>query len=128
MSEVASAQLERDYLATGVFCYILALDADKHPVTSVLDGTMVGNLTRFINHLCRPNCKLREMMEESTLVVAILARKTDQPGTKLTSRLPYRGQFLMRYPKQLQGFNMQCFSFFYSCSLQTFIPFIQLSQ
>lgn len=58
-------------------CYLFRLDGDR-----ILDATRRGNLARFINHSCAPNCESRVEGRASRIV--IYARQTINPGEELT--------------------------------------------
>lgn len=63
---------ERHYLASGIdSSYLFRLD-DEY----VVDATTQGNIARFINHSCQPNCLARIVRSESRPRILIYA-KTD---------------------------------------------------
>lgn len=58
-------------------CYLFRLDDDR-----ILDATRKGNLARFINHSCAPNCESR--IEGRASHIVIYARHAINPGEELT--------------------------------------------
>lgn len=58
-------------------CYLFRLDDDR-----ILDATKKGNLARFINHSCAPNCESH--IEERASRIMIHTRQTIGPGEELT--------------------------------------------
>ena len=74
ISQKESARRERRYLKQGlVWCF---------NVNSrwVRDAAVGGNVARFINHACRPNC----YVQISGRDIAIKAARTIDPGEELT--------------------------------------------
>ena len=59
--------------------YILALGEDVY-----LDARQKGGLARYINHSCRPNCKVELWTVKGVLRAAVLALCDIQPGEELT--------------------------------------------
>lgn len=49
--------------------------------TEVIDGKMRGNVARYINHSCRPNC---EAVVEDEEHVMVYAKRRIEPGEELT--------------------------------------------
>ena len=50
----------------------------------VIDPTEKGNLARFINHSCDPNCGTEKQNVLGEIAVGIVALKNIEPGTELT--------------------------------------------
>jgi len=50
----------------------------------VIDPTEKGNLARFINHSCDPNCWTEKQNVLGEIAVGIVALKNIEPGTELT--------------------------------------------
>jgi histone-lysine N-methyltransferase SETD1 len=50
----------------------------------VIDATMKGNLSRFINHSCEPNCTASVLVENGKHKIAIYADKYIEVGTELS--------------------------------------------
>jgi hypothetical protein len=59
-------------------CYLFRLDELK-----VLDATHKGNLSRFINHSCDPNCYSRVVQIDSSKKLLIFASKFIEPGEEI---------------------------------------------
>ena len=60
-------------------CYLFRLDDDR-----VLDATLKGNLSRFINHSCDPNCYSRVVSFEAKVKkLLIFALKDIEPGEEI---------------------------------------------
>jgi uncharacterized protein len=69
-----SVKREAEYLKNGrIWCFLLNS-------RWVIDGNYGGNLSRFVNHSCTPNCYARIVDD----VIWICASKTIEPGTELT--------------------------------------------
>jgi SET domain-containing protein len=74
ISQRESARRERRYLRAGrIWCF----NVNRRWVR---DAAVDGNLARFINHACRPNC----YVEIAGLTVWIRAARMIQPGEELT--------------------------------------------
>lgn len=72
--------------------YFMALGSDE-----VIDATMKGNLTRFINHSCEPNCETQKWTISGELRIGFFTLKTVQQGEEIT--FDYQFQ---RYGKKAQ--------------------------
>mmetsp|Transcript_27022 Transcript_27022/g.38075 ORF Transcript_27022/g.38075 Transcript_27022/m.38075 type:complete len:420 (+) Transcript_27022:12-1271(+) len=59
--------------------YFLTLDANE-----CIDAKKRGNLARFINHSCNPNCQTQKWFVQGEMRVAIFAIKNISAGTELT--------------------------------------------
>jgi SET domain-containing protein len=74
ISHAESARREQRYLASSrIWCFNLNR-------RWVRDAAIGGNLARFINHSCRPNC----YVEIVDLTIWIRASRTIEPGEELT--------------------------------------------
>jgi SET domain-containing protein len=70
-----SERRERRYIANGcVWCFVLKYGR------SVVDANVGGNIARFINHSCRPNCYTQVVDD----IIWIRASRTIQAGEELT--------------------------------------------
>lgn len=49
-----------------------------------IDASKKGNVSRFMNHSCAPNCVLQKWIVGSMVRVGIFASSDIQPGTELT--------------------------------------------
>uniref|UniRef100_A0A2C9JLJ7 Histone-lysine N-methyltransferase n=1 Tax=Biomphalaria glabrata TaxID=6526 RepID=A0A2C9JLJ7_BIOGL len=59
--------------------YFMALNADE-----VVDATLQGNISRFINHSCDPNCETQKWTVNGELRVGFFTRKPIKKGEELT--------------------------------------------
>lgn len=59
--------------------YMMRLSAKE-----VIDPTYKGNMARFINHSCDPNCETRKWNVRGEIEVGIISVKDIQPGEELT--------------------------------------------
>lgn len=59
--------------------YFITLEKDR-----VIDAGPRGNLSRFINHSCEPNCESRKWTVNGDTRIGIFAIKDIEPGTELT--------------------------------------------
>ncbi|XP_035217544.1 probable histone-lysine N-methyltransferase CG1716, partial [Stegodyphus dumicola] len=75
-----------------VHSYFMALKTDE-----ILDATSKGNLTRFINHSCDPNCETQKWTVNGELRVGVFAKRSMSAGEELT--LDYQFQ---RYGREAQ--------------------------
>jgi SET domain-containing protein len=74
ISHRESARRERGHLAAGrIWCFTVNRRV-------VRDASVGGNLARFINHACRPNCYVRIVGR----TIWICAARTLAPGEELT--------------------------------------------
>ncbi|CAO3596903.1 unnamed protein product [Absidia cylindrospora] len=73
-------QREREYEQSGIgSSYLFRVDDDL-----VVDATVKGNLARFINHCCTPNCCAKIIRVNKTKRIIIYARRDIQPGEEIT--------------------------------------------
>lgn len=52
--------------------------------SEVIDPTYSGNIARFINHSCDPNCQTRKWTIQNEICVGIFAQKDIQENEELT--------------------------------------------
>uniref|UniRef100_A0A914QTB3 [histone H3]-lysine(4) N-trimethyltransferase n=1 Tax=Panagrolaimus davidi TaxID=227884 RepID=A0A914QTB3_9BILA len=77
--EVANFR-ERKYENQGLFSsYMFRLDDDW-----VIDATKMGNLARFINHCCQPNCTARIISRNGVKRIFIFSKTYIEKGEELT--------------------------------------------
>jgi hypothetical protein len=77
-----SAKREAEYMRRGrIWCFLLNS-------RWVIDGAVGGNLARFINHSCRPNC-YAQIVDG---VIWLRASKTIEVGDELTSNYQTEGE------------------------------------
>eukprot|EP00062_Callorhinchus_milii_P025244 gi/632986012/ref/XP_007910004.1/ PREDICTED: histone-lysine N-methyltransferase SETD2 isoform X2 [Callorhinchus milii] len=72
--------------------YFMALKNDE-----IIDATLKGNCSRFMNHSCEPNCETQKWTVNGQLRVGFFTTKAVPPGTELT--FDYQFQ---RYGKEAQ--------------------------
>eukprot|EP01083_Nonionella_stella_P269644 912583_1 len=68
-------------------CYVVFLDGNH-----VIDASLTGGLSRFINHSCNPNCQLERRLNGTEVIVEVFAKKPISPGEELT--LDYAEDFV----------------------------------
>ncbi|GAB6024314.1 hypothetical protein CHUAL_014238 [Chamberlinius hualienensis] len=76
---VLADQREKFYQSKGVDCYMFRIDERE-----VIDATIQGNLARFINHSCEPNCYSKLLTVENKKHIAIFALRRIVAGEELT--------------------------------------------
>ena len=54
------------------------------PFNEVIDPTYRGNMARFINHSCDPNCTIEKWNVQGEAAVAIIAKRTIQEDEELS--------------------------------------------
>lgn len=59
--------------------YFMALRSDE-----IIDATCKGNLTRFINHSCEPNCETQKWTVNGDLRIGFFTIRDLQPGEEIT--------------------------------------------
>lgn len=70
---------ERAYDGKGIGCYMFEIEPGR-----IVDATRCGNIARFINHSCDPNCFSRTIaIENGRKVVAIFAKRLIKRGEEL---------------------------------------------
>ena len=67
------------YESRGIGCYMFKIDQNQ-----VVDGTMSGNASRFINHSCHPNCASKIVIIELKKKILIFAQRRILMGEELT--------------------------------------------
>ncbi|VVC31696.1 Hypothetical protein CINCED_3A025114 [Cinara cedri] len=77
-SEVSDVR-ERLYNKKGIDCYMFRIDQNI-----VVDATMNGNSSRFINHSCEPNCQSKIETIHGKKHIMILAKRKLLQGEELT--------------------------------------------
>lgn len=71
---------EKRYEKMGIgSSYLFRVDKDE-----VVDATMSGNLARFINHCCGPNCTAKIITVENQKKIVIYAARTIEIGEEIT--------------------------------------------
>jgi hypothetical protein len=60
-------------------CYMFRFDADN-----IIDATKYGNLARFINHCCEPNCKAQCNVINGKKHILLLAKRFIKAGEEIT--------------------------------------------
>lgn len=78
-------QRKVQYMRSDIDCYFFSLTADNKSAPSsvspgaggsdVIAGTLSGNIKRFFNHSCSPNCGTLVMLHGSLTVHAIFSEK-----------------------------------------------------
>lgn len=59
--------------------YFMALKSD-----AIIDATLRGNCSRFINHSCEPNCETQKWTVNGELRIGFFAITDLQPGDEIT--------------------------------------------
>lgn len=59
--------------------YLFRMDEDN-----VIDATRKGNIARFINHACDPNCSAKIITLDSEKRIVIYAKQVIEPGDEIT--------------------------------------------
>ncbi|XP_046387049.1 histone-lysine N-methyltransferase SETD1B-A [Ischnura elegans] len=71
---------ERHYEATGIgSSYLFRIDTD-----TIIDATKCGNLARFINHSCNPNCYAKIITIESQKKIVIYSKQQINVNEEIT--------------------------------------------
>lgn len=70
---------EKDYDKHGIGCYLFRLDNE-----TIIDATKKGNIARYINHSCDPNCYSITVPVERKKIVLILSNRIIYPLEELT--------------------------------------------
>ncbi|KAH9247262.1 histone-lysine N-methyltransferase SETD1B [Batrachochytrium salamandrivorans] len=71
---------EKLYEASGIgSSYLFRIDED-----TIIDATKCGNLARFINHCCEPNCNAKVISVDGTKRIVIYANRDLKEGEELT--------------------------------------------
>ncbi|XP_067641503.1 histone-lysine N-methyltransferase Set2 [Eurosta solidaginis] len=72
--------------------YFMALRSD-----AVIDATIKGNISRFINHSCDPNAETQKWTVNGELRIGFFSRKSIMPGEEITFDYQYQ-----RYGREAQ--------------------------
>ncbi|KAI8389486.1 hypothetical protein BD560DRAFT_381843 [Blakeslea trispora] len=78
---------EREYKRAVDGHYLFRVDEE-----TVLDATKKGNLARFINHCCSPNCSIKIVMLHQQKKVVICTNRTIEAGEEITYDYEYTNQ------------------------------------
>jgi len=71
---------EKEYDITGEgSCYMFKVDDDE-----IIDSTKRGNIARYINHSCDPNCYTRVETVGGQKRILVFTNKVVQPFTEIT--------------------------------------------
>ena len=65
---------------------------------TVLDASRKGNVARFINHSCDPNCETQKWIVDGLPRIGIYARKDIAKGTELSFDYKYEAMVDKRQP------------------------------
>lgn len=79
ISHRVADEREKRYQARGIGCYMFSLNKEF-----VIDATMQGNHSRFINHSCEPNCETQIEVIDGTPRIVITAKHALRQGEELT--------------------------------------------
>ncbi|KAI8062760.1 SET domain-containing protein [Gilbertella persicaria] len=79
--------------------YLFRVDED-----TMLDATHKGNMARFINHCCTPNCSVKIMMVHQQKKVMIYANRDIEAGEEIT--------YDYKLPSQTEKIPCRCTSKF----------------
>ena len=60
-------------------CYLFGVDEDW-----VIDATRIGNIARFMNHSCEPNCITRKIKIKGQLRIIYISKRIIEEGEELT--------------------------------------------
>uniref|UniRef100_A0A7E4VNM6 [histone H3]-lysine(4) N-trimethyltransferase n=1 Tax=Panagrellus redivivus TaxID=6233 RepID=A0A7E4VNM6_PANRE len=72
---------EKHYLENGLAeTYLFTMDDGIHAI----DGTRIGNVSRYINHSCDPNCVVKTQKIEGLKHLFIVSRRHIEKGEELT--------------------------------------------
>lgn len=83
LANIRERRLEEELRAAGstemASSYFFRLD-----LTFVVDATKIGNLARFVNHSCEPNCTAKVVQVEGAPHIVFYARKAIRRGDEIT--------------------------------------------
>ena len=65
--------------------YFMSLGAAE-----LIDATLKGNVSRFMNHSCNPNCETQKWVVNGYLRIGIFATRDIPAGTELTFDYKFR--------------------------------------
>lgn len=78
-SKVADIR-EKKYEASGIgSCYMFRID-----INMIVDSTVKGNQSRFINHSCDPNCYTKVISVDGHKKIAVLTNRVIMPDEEIT--------------------------------------------
>ena len=86
---------EKLYERQGYDDYMFRVEDDL-----IIDATKKGNLARFINHSCDPNCYTRIIQVANTPRVVIYSKRYIKAGEELT--------YDYKFPIEDEKFKIQC--------------------
>ena len=80
LANIREWKYEREYKGDGIASsYLFRLDG-----IMVIDATHQGNLARFINHSCDPNCVAKTISLNGSKRIVMYAKKPIRPGEEIT--------------------------------------------
>lgn len=80
VANIREWKYEREYCGDGIASsYLFRLDG-----IMVIDATHQGNLARFINHSCDPNCVAKTINLNGSKRIVMYAKKSIRPGEEIT--------------------------------------------
>eukprot|EP01025_Chloroclados_australasicus_P014544 TRINITY_DN16820_c0_g1_i1.p2 TRINITY_DN16820_c0_g1~~TRINITY_DN16820_c0_g1_i1.p2 ORF type:complete len:124 (-),score=5.08 TRINITY_DN16820_c0_g1_i1:99-470(-) len=91
---VHADKLEDAYQQCGADHYLFSVDGTDY----IIDATLRGSMTRFINHSCGPNCEVKTVTADGQRKIIVRALRDLQAGEELTYdyRLAYDPEFAIR--------------------------------
>ncbi|CAO3625651.1 unnamed protein product [Cunninghamella echinulata] len=96
---------EREYEESGIgSSYLFRVDDDI-----IVDATIKGNLARFVNHCCTPNCNTKITKIDKKKRIIIYANRDIKPGEEIT--------YNYKFPKEDEKIPCTCGSKFCKGSL-----------
>lgn len=60
-------------------CYLFGVDEE-----TVIDATRIGNIARFVNHSCEPNCITRKVKVKGQTRIVYISKRIIEEGEELT--------------------------------------------
>jgi histone-lysine N-methyltransferase SETD1 len=80
VANIREWKYEREYRGDGIASsYLFRLDG-----IMVIDATYKGNLARFINHSCDPNCVAKTIILNGSKRIVMYAKKSIRSGEEIT--------------------------------------------
>ncbi|KYQ92214.1 SET domain-containing protein [Tieghemostelium lacteum] len=86
------------------FFYFLTLDSKE-----CIDATNKGNISRFINHSCDPNCRTQKWTVKGEMKIGIFAIKDIAPGTEITFDYNFERFGAAKQPCYCESYNCRGF-------------------
>jgi histone-lysine N-methyltransferase SETD1 len=87
---------EKKYNAQGIgSSYLFRIDDDK-----VIDATVMGNMGRFLNHHCDPNCYAKIIPMAQSKRIVIYSKRAIRPGEEVT--------YDYKFPIEPEEFKVKC--------------------